>query len=696
MSPEPSLDGSSSSSSSSSSLSDEVDLGSLYEPGSDCDEVIEDDPTLDSDNASIEHPFKPLSQLPRDEEMAIMASLQPQVEDVDSWSIAMSPEYFLKHFATMHTFVHLRVHYPGRIKDNKFFAEWLILADVGFRILVEWCFKKPFFASLKKYRTIQEARKKYSATYGIALVPISLFLHCLMEAGCKELRLQAYGQKLPLMNPFILSEPAQPNHPLAEMNEWDIGITTNASHIFLFGPIGTRPSGMCVYPMVIPRSSDFGSVKIVLSYEGEDYKVKVYPRLTHVLKSFNGKLHAADAKCTQTLKARKSVIERMIEHLSSLNANELGGFRLEVSVRAKTLAEAKHKALSLPFLKLDNWLNPTDQRMVRFKLQAMAITKKELVNNVTQMLAIANARDIWAGPNTGKVSNFRRQVVTDLFASLGWNSGRRTPTRSGNVKAWWREVEDGGKKTAQEVILGQLNSKFKHNGEMKMLFKKIQEHMANGKVPCKKDNRGVYQTFSDASRFRLRCSDKSCRHILSPSQVKEYFAQLIIQGTVPCTVVHLPPDAFNPRPQGLLSRSTETVRSRNVQFITDFSTSTTANISRNRLSEAARQTSDLLNTVMTSRGCVLKEGEVIRDEIRDGIDGRVGEVREGEMRSGERSANGEANRSDPREEEPGDAEGGERSEGEAMEGEETTPQLDMDENCSVSPLLHICMMAKMA
>ncbi|OWZ77679.1 hypothetical protein C365_04016, partial [Cryptococcus neoformans Bt85] len=55
---------------------------------------------------------------------------------------------------------------------------------------------KPFFASLKKYRTIQEARKKYSATYGIALVPISLFLHCLMEAGCKELRLQAYGQKL--------------------------------------------------------------------------------------------------------------------------------------------------------------------------------------------------------------------------------------------------------------------------------------------------------------------------------------------------------------------------------------------------------------------------------------------------------------------------------------------------------------------
>lgn len=73
-SPEPSLD---SSYSSSSSLNDEVDLGSLYEPSSDDDEVIEDDPTLNGDNASILHPFKTLSQLSRDEEMAIMASLQP-------------------------------------------------------------------------------------------------------------------------------------------------------------------------------------------------------------------------------------------------------------------------------------------------------------------------------------------------------------------------------------------------------------------------------------------------------------------------------------------------------------------------------------------------------------------------------------------------------------------------------------------
>lgn len=51
---------------------------------------------------------------------------------------------------------------------------------------------------------------------------INHFLQRLMEAGCKQRRLQAYRQKLPLMVPFIFSEPLQPDHALVEMNEWDI------------------------------------------------------------------------------------------------------------------------------------------------------------------------------------------------------------------------------------------------------------------------------------------------------------------------------------------------------------------------------------------------------------------------------------------------------------------------------------------
>lgn len=150
----------------------------------------------------------------------------------------------------------------------------------------------------------------------------------------------------------------------------------------------------------------------------------------------------------------------MIDRLADLHPKEFEGFRIEISLVAKTLGEAKQKALRLPFFKLENWLHPTDQRMVPFKLQAMVVTKKDLLDNAIQMLSIANARDIWAGSNSGKVSNFRKQVVTDLFASFGWNTGRRNPTRCGNKDAWWKDEDDCGRQTAWEILLERLNTRF--------------------------------------------------------------------------------------------------------------------------------------------------------------------------------------------------------------------------------------------
>lgn len=135
-SPEPSLDGSYISISSSpsdqvlglgspsnSDSDDAHSLGSLYDPNADevlslgssfhldSDEEPEGNPNLDDIDRSRFPPFKFFSELLGDERRAIMRSLQPQVEDVDSWNIAMSPEYFLRNFATIHTFVILKAHY---------------------------------------------------------------------------------------------------------------------------------------------------------------------------------------------------------------------------------------------------------------------------------------------------------------------------------------------------------------------------------------------------------------------------------------------------------------------------------------------------------------------------------------------------------------------------------------------------------
>lgn len=59
----------------------------------------------------------------------------------------MSPEYFFRNFATIHTFVILKAHHNDRVRDNDLFTEWLSLGYVGFRVLVEWKFKKPFHFS---------------------------------------------------------------------------------------------------------------------------------------------------------------------------------------------------------------------------------------------------------------------------------------------------------------------------------------------------------------------------------------------------------------------------------------------------------------------------------------------------------------------------------------------------------------------
>lgn len=225
---------------------------------------------------------------------------------------------------------------------------------------------------------------------------------------------------------------------------------------------------------------DFGSVKVILTYDEKEYTVKVYPRLVHVIKSFNSNPHPHNPNITQTLKERRSALGAMIDNLRNLDPAELGGFRLEISLNARSLSEAREIARNLPFLDIKNWLNPIHDQIKPFKLEAMVISKEDLLANVLRMLTIANSRDIWSGPSQGKVSNFRKQMVTDLFAALGWNPGGRHLTRSDKSGAWWREPDDGGKRTAWEIILGHLTAKYSTGPSLRRVFEAIQRHIVNG------------------------------------------------------------------------------------------------------------------------------------------------------------------------------------------------------------------------
>jgi hypothetical protein len=54
-----------------------------------------------------------------------------------------------------------------------------------------------------------------------------------MASGCRTLKLKAYGQKMPLDDRFVITEPAEENHEWAKHNEWDIGTTFLSDKIWL-------------------------------------------------------------------------------------------------------------------------------------------------------------------------------------------------------------------------------------------------------------------------------------------------------------------------------------------------------------------------------------------------------------------------------------------------------------------------------
>lgn len=64
----------------------------------------------------------------------------------------------------------------------------------------------------------------------------------------------------------------------------------------------------------------------------------------------------------------------MIDRLADLHPNEFGGFRIEISLVAKTLGEAKQKALRLPFFKLENWRH----EMNHWKASRMRVSQNDI------------------------------------------------------------------------------------------------------------------------------------------------------------------------------------------------------------------------------------------------------------------------------------------------------------------------------
>jgi hypothetical protein len=486
--------------------------------------------------------------------------------------ICMSPRFYLQQFFNPLALVRLSSHAP-RIKRTKpgdrthEFSEWLLLAESCYQLWIDPRYKDAFYTELKKTRTINPAKNPWVSSYGSAYIPAPILARCLNSAGCPTIRYKAYGQKLPLHLALLEHhEPADRAHPQGNTNEWDIGVTYQSPYIILFRPAQGAAPGTKHYPMLSPASRDFGSVQTTVVWEDTTYKVKIYPRLVHVIKSYNSRLQGEILKTLYGAKARFKASVNMVQLLSQVPEEEIGGFRIEVTVPSRTLRAAHAWMEKSPLTEIGFWTNPTpggaDPKV------NMLITRKEaLLLNANWMVQRATTLKVFQGDNNRAPSRLQKQVTADVLASFGWNAGRYKVTKAGDKAAWWRgkgaEGEQGipdipqldeartGTHHSQRVttkvpdtvisqILVQLNRIYPGDAGTRDLVKELRKHHPNCDIPCQKDSKHAYNIYGWGP-FRMRCAEWTCKHNLNAGNSYIWFANLIATGQVPGHLLGLPP-----------------------------------------------------------------------------------------------------------------------------------------------------------
>lgn len=467
-------------------------------------------------------------------------SLVPRPQDVDRWELVISVGEYLLRFKDTLASVHLVNRAPLRKLHTTYhrgpaFNTWLLLAKASHQIWIPSRYKDDFFRHLNTYQIAQPGKQPLQASTGRALIPTSVFIHCLQQADCDTLRLKAYGQKMPIDARFLTTEPADLDHPWSIHNEWDVGQNFDSPFIWLFRSATGRRHGVTHYPMMIPGSQDFGTVNVKLTHNHQHFSVKIYPRIVHVIKSFNSRLLANLPKSVGAARKQLRTALAMIHSLSGKTPTELGGFRIEVTVKSTSLEEASKRVSSTPLLDPAYWMDKLANVETTFPMNARLVKKDDFLANANWVLQQADDANIFTGTDAQKLSLLQIQVLVDVFNALGWNPDLRTPTHSLDRNAWWHRLHLT--EHPADPFLHQLNNLFQTDDQLCRFFNSTRTFMAeryNLGVPCKNhpdQPRHRYQ-HNNRAPFRVRCGQAGCLHRLTGPDLLQWVATLASNGQV--------------------------------------------------------------------------------------------------------------------------------------------------------------------
>jgi hypothetical protein len=87
-----------------------------------------------------------------------------------------------------------------------------------------------------------------------------------------------------------------------------------------------------------------------------------------------------------------------------------------------------------PLLDINYWRCPPHGGQ---RLDTRVISKATFLANANWVYQRAVDTGVFLGANTAKPSLVQMQGITDVLCGLGWNSGKRKPTKSLSTSAWW-------------------------------------------------------------------------------------------------------------------------------------------------------------------------------------------------------------------------------------------------------------------
>ncbi|KAE8236762.1 hypothetical protein A4X13_0g9036, partial [Tilletia indica] len=376
-------------------------------------------------------------------------------------------------------------------------------------------------------------------------ISANVFFRALVAADVNTVRVQNYGQKIGLPT----ADPSDPTHDLAETNQWDLGINFAMESIVLVDLVRYLPAKKGrSFPMFFPMGKDFGTVNLKINYNGEDYTVKMYPNIVHLLKNIGqGNYPKQPPKNIEALRRAFTLLETRATLFTKTAPWRFWGLRVEVSVQAESLEEAIKKVSSTPLLTPAEFVEPTDPQLLDYALRFREFTKDQYVFNLNKQIGIANRLPhFMRGTDRARTSPMQQQIIVDLYNAMGWSPGYRKISNWRTDIGWWVEDEeisedsedsdvqvDRRSPTPQPLVYDPTPDIRGYSAvQLYELFDKVKSQLH--KLPCHnpkcKSKTASYSKDGGKNTFRLKC--KHCRKTLAKGSGQERFISLIEAGDI--------------------------------------------------------------------------------------------------------------------------------------------------------------------